>query len=110
MNVRGGSPAARDLAQSFLAHESVGIRITPLERDDVTVLKVDGLLVGDAADVLLSVCETAPGRVVLDLTDLWFVDRQGTRALQELRMRGSTLTGLSPYLRLWFDEKSDDRA
>jgi anti-anti-sigma regulatory factor len=88
----------------------VAIRITTIERDGTTILKVDGQLVGDEARVLLRACGSVPGRLVLDLTDLWFVDRQGTRMLLELRQRGSTLTGLSPYLRLWFDRNAGDPA
>ena len=88
----------------------MAIRITTIERNDTTILKVDGQLVGDEAHVLQRACASVSGRLVLDLTDLWFVDRPGTRLLLELRRRGSTLTGLSPYLRLWFDRKTGGSA
>ena len=38
--------------------------------------------------------------LVLDLSDLRFADRRGVGTLRELRARGVTLVGLSPYLDL----------
>ena len=76
------------------------ILITRLESDEKQVLKVDGFLSAEDTDVLLHACEGLTRRLVLDLTDLRFADRRGVGTLRELRARGISLVGLSPYLDL----------
>jgi anti-anti-sigma regulatory factor len=76
------------------------ILITRMQQDDTHLLKVDGQLSGDDSALLVDACEAVSGHIVLDLTDLWFADRHGVGTLRELRARGVTLSGLSPYLHL----------
>jgi anti-anti-sigma regulatory factor len=76
------------------------ILITRQEHAEAQILKVDGHLSAEDTDVLVRECEAETGCLVLDLTDLRFADRRGVGALRELRARGVTLTGLSPYLSL----------
>jgi anti-anti-sigma regulatory factor len=82
----------------------MAIRITASGEGAARVLKVDGQLSGESALELVRACETAPGRLVLDLTDLRFADRRGVSMLRELRARGAVLQGLSPYLALLLGE------
>ena len=76
------------------------ILITRLEKAEPQVLKVDGQLYAEDAELLVHTCEAETGNLVLDLTDLRFADRRGVGTLRELRARGVTLVGLSPYLDL----------
>jgi hypothetical protein len=76
------------------------ILITRQAHANPQVLKVDGHLSAADTEVLLHACEAETGCLVLDLTDLRFADRRGVWMLRELKARGVTFTGLSPYLSL----------
>jgi anti-anti-sigma regulatory factor len=76
------------------------ILITRLDHAEQHVLRVDGRLSAEDTDLLVQICETVAGRLVLDLTDLQFAGRRGVGTLRELQAHGVTLIGLSPYLDL----------
>jgi len=80
------------------------LRVTPIGKGEFVILKVDGRLVGDELTELLGTHDGMIARLVLDLADLQFADRRGVSALRDLRARGVTFTGVSPYLRLLLDE------
>jgi ABC-type transporter Mla MlaB component len=76
------------------------LQISAIGPAAVTNLKLAGRLTAEEVPVLSRVCAELTGRVVLDLTDLHFADRQGVCLLLELRAQGAELTGVCPYLLL----------
>lgn len=84
------------------------LRITSDGPGPTARLKLDGRLTGDEAPEVRRVCAEVEGRVVLDLTDLQFADRQGVSVLRELRARGAQLIGVSHYLGLLLGETLSD--
>lgn len=94
------STASR-LARNFLvSHGLMTFRISAVGSDPTTSLKLDGRLTAEEVPELARLCAGFTGRMVLDLSDLHFADRQGVSALRELQAQGATLTNASPYLRL----------
>jgi len=71
-------------------------------------LKLDGRLTAEEVLELRRVCTAAKGRLVLDLTDLQFADRQGVSVLRDLRAQGAQLIGVSHYLGLLLGETPSD--
>lgn len=67
-------------------------------------LKLDGRLTGQEVAELRRAYAGATGKVVLDLTDLQFADRQGVSVLREIRAQGAQLIGVSHYLALLLGE------
>lgn len=64
-------------------------------------MELQGRLVGPWVDELRRVTrETGPGcdQVVLDVSDLSFVDRGGVALLRELTTHGIHLDGVTPYI------------
>ena len=76
------------------------LRISSNEPGPTPRLKLDGRLTGEEVLELRRACTAAEGRLVLDLTDLHFADRQGVTVLRELRAQGAQLVGVSHYLGL----------
>ena len=65
------------------------------------MLRLEGRLAGPWVDEVRAASVAAPagdGRLVLDLTDVSFVDRDGVALLRELAAAGSTLTNCSPFV------------
>ncbi len=85
------------------------LRISPSEPGPTSSLKLDGRLTAEEVLELRQACADAKGRLVLDLTDLQFADRQGVSLLRELRSQGAQLIGVSHYLGLLLGEKPGDR-
>jgi len=71
-------------------------------------LKLDGRLTAEEVLELRRACTAATGRLVLDLTDLQFADRQGVNVLREFRAQGAQLIGVSHYLGLLLGDKPSD--
>jgi len=86
----------------------VTIRITRVEADRDITLRVDGQLVGDDAEELLRVCEGLREPTTLDLGGLRFVDSRGVQVLRDLKTRGVTLGGASPFIRLLLGQPATD--
>ena len=84
------------------------LRITSNEPGLTARLKLDGRLTGEEVPELRRACAVAKGRLVLDLTDLQFADRQGVSVLRELRAQGAQLIGVSHYLGLLLGETLSD--
>ena len=76
--------------------------------DSPAAVKLDGRLTGEEVAELQGVCEGVAGRLVLDLTNLQFADRQAVGALRELRAHGAEITGASTYIRLLLDGGASD--
>ena len=84
------------------------LRITSNERGPTARLKLDGRLTGQEVLEVWHACAKAEGRLILDLTDLQFADRQGVSVLRELTARGAQLIGVSHYLGLLLGETLSD--
>jgi len=84
------------------------LRITSNLPGPTTRLKLDGRLTTEEVLEVRRACEGVEGRLVLDLTDLQFADRQGVSVLRELRAQGAQLIGVSHYLGLLLGETLSD--
>ena len=84
------------------------LRITSNEPGPTARLKLDGRLTGEEVLELRRACTAAKGRLILDLTDLQFADRQGVSVLRELRAKGAQLIGVSHFLGLLLGETLSD--
>ena len=71
-------------------------------------LKLDGWLTAEVVPELMRVCAELEAKVVLDLTDLHYADRQGVSVLRDLRVQGAQLIGVSHYLGLLLGETQRD--
>ena len=65
-----------------------------------TTVKVAGRLAGDAVDVLMGACLDIGQVITIDLSEVYYADDAGVRALGELRARGAILQSPRPYLAL----------
>ena len=65
-----------------------------------TTLKVAGRLAGDAVDVLMGACVDLGPVVTIDLSEVYYADDAGVKALAELEARGAVLQNPRPYLAL----------
>ena len=84
------------------------LRITSSGPGPTGRLKLDGRLTAEEVLEVRRACAGTEARLVLDLTDLQFADRQGVSVLQELRAQGAQLIGVSHYLRLLLGETLSD--
>ncbi len=77
------------------------LRITSTRIGIASTLKIEGRLTGQWVDELSRAAEAvlADGpRVVLDLADVTFVDREGIALLRDLRTRGFALADCSSFV------------
>lgn len=75
-------------------------RLSVSEREDLTVIRVDGRLAGDGVTQLESACLAARRPLVLDLTHLATAEDAGVVTLRRLAGQGAHLVGVSPYMTL----------
>ena len=78
----------------------VQLMITITDEPGGTQVRVDGWLEGDGVAEFVRVVDAAAGPVRLLLRDLRGADAAGLAALRRLTDRGTSLEGLSPYIRL----------
>ena len=76
----------------------MAFRLTVTAREDLTVIRVDGRLVGDGVTQLEHACQAARRPVVLDLTHLATADDTGVVTLRRLAGDGAHLLGITPYI------------
>jgi anti-anti-sigma regulatory factor len=65
-----------------------------------TTVRLAGRLAGDAVDVLKGACSDIGPVVTIDLSEVYYADDAGVRALWELRAAGAVLQSPRPYLAL----------
>ena len=89
------------------------VRITRVPgTDGVTRLHVAGRVAGDGATELGMSCDAyLVGRhpLVVDVSDVSFVDEAGLHILKRVVHRGGLLTGCSPFLSEMLDERREER-
>jgi hypothetical protein len=73
-------------------------------RDDESPLRLEGRLTRYEVALLRETLRSARAPHALELADLAFVDEAGAAALRDLRARGVTLRGGSPFVRLLLGE------
>jgi len=78
----------------------VQVMITVMERATSTLVRVDGWLAGEGVAEFVRVVESAAKPVRLSLHELRGADAGGLSVLRRLADRGTTLEGLSTYVRL----------
>ena len=95
---RYGAAAARPLLRVLTAM----MRITRVPgTDGVARLHIEGRVTGDGVKELAASCEAylaARHPLLLDLSDVTFVDEEGLRVLHGVADRGAALQGCSPFL------------
>jgi len=78
------------------------LRITSIERTDrLAWLRLEGQLIGGWVVELRNLCETALGqgkRLIVDLADVSFLDREGTALLKSLKSREVALVNAQPFV------------
>lgn len=77
------------------------LRITPLEAagPGAARLALEGRLVGPwNAELRAAVAAARPGRVILSLSSLHYVDTEGLALLHQLMDQGVTLQEVSPFI------------
>ena len=78
------------------------LRITRVPgTDGVARLHIEGRLTGDGVKQLAASCEAylaARLPLLLDLSDVTFIDEEGSRLLHGVAQRGAALEGCSPFL------------
>ena len=72
-------------------------------RSGITLIRVDGELVGEGVGELEKVCDAVDGPLQLDLTNLRSADARGLGRIRALVGRGASLRGVSPYIALLLD-------
>ena len=65
-----------------------------------TTVRLEGRLAGDAVDVLMDACVDIGPVVTIDLSEVYYADDTGVKALWELRAGGAVLQSPRPYLAL----------
>jgi ABC-type transporter Mla MlaB component len=69
--------------------------------EETTILRLEGQMIGQGVVEVQKICEQylAEGRrLVLDLSEMLFVDRSGVALLRELMRREVTLIRCTPFL------------
>lgn len=74
-------------------------RIHITQEPERRTIHVAGRLAGTHVDDLLGLCGQGNGRVRIDLTDMFSIDRAGLHALRLLAGTGIEIVGLAQYLR-----------
>jgi hypothetical protein len=80
------------------------LRLSVTVKPDLTLVRVDGKLVGPGATQLEQTCRAVRRPLVLDLTHLATADDSGVVALRRLAGEGAHLVGVSPYMGLLLGE------
>lgn len=78
----------------------MALRLTVTPKEDLTVIRVDGRLIGDGVAELDRACGAARRPLVLDLTHLATADAAAVVTLRRLAGDGAHLLGASPYIAL----------
>jgi anti-anti-sigma regulatory factor len=84
------------------------VRIIKTTSEAGTVIRVDGRLAKDSVADLERECQSAEGRLYVDLTNLLSADASGIEALRTLAESGARLMGESPYIRLQLERSEDE--
>ena len=79
------------------------LRITVITNASPAVFKLEGRIVGNMVEELRRVCQDSladPSHtgLVLDLTDVSFLDHDGIALIRQLRRRNVVLTNYSPFV------------
>jgi hypothetical protein len=85
------------------------LRISEERLGEVTVVRVDGRLVGEGVEELDRICTAALRPLRIDLSGLLQADELGLSLLRALRGSGVELAGVSPFIQLLI-ENGRDRA
>ncbi len=73
-------------------------RIDVTEAFGTSTIHIAGRLAGPTIGDLLRVCNSASGKLRIDLTDLLSVDTEGISTLRRLAEDGAELCGVAQYL------------
>ena len=78
------------------------LRISPIESQDrAVILRLEGQVIGPWVDELNRSCEgvlATGARVILDLSEVWFVDRSGVELVRSLVNRHVALLNCSRFV------------
>lgn len=85
----------------------MSLRITRIEGDQGTLLRVDGRLEAESLNELEQACEEAQSPLTLNLEGLRWIDDQGAETLRQLIAGGTVVTGASPFVALRLNEKEE---
>ena len=79
---------------------AVTLRITQVEAETGTILRVDGRLEAESLGELERACQEALLPLILNLEGLLWIDDRAAETLRQLRAKGTVVTNASPYVTL----------
>lgn len=85
---------------SEVSDRRLALRVSVIEAENLTTVRVDGRLGDDGVPGLGDACRLAKRPLVLDLTNLMGSGAAGISLLRELAAGGVQLRGASPYVAL----------
>jgi len=85
-------------------------RIHHSMQDGASIFALSGVLDTEHAARLQELLATeAPGRIVLDLTDITLVDRTAVQVLSRMELAGAEIVNCPGYVRSWMSAEDDSR-
>jgi anti-anti-sigma regulatory factor len=78
----------------------VSLRITRVDSDGGTLLRIDGRLEAECVTEFEKACEEASYPLTLDLEGVMWIDDRAADTLRQLIAGGAVMTNASPYIAL----------
>lgn len=82
------------------------LRVTTWIEGGTTVVQVEGQLVGSGIAVLEKACRASVPPIILDLSNLSWMDSKGTESLRALVREGAQIRSMSPYIDVVFNRET----
>ena len=83
------------------------LRITRVDGDEGTVLRIDGRLAAGCLDEFRKACEETRQRLLLNLQGVLWIDDRAAEYVRSLIAGGAIVTDASPYVALRLNDKKD---
>ena len=87
------------------------LRISKLNRPDAVTLQLEGKVVRDWTSEVRRIWLGISGgtKVIVDLTEVWFVDEHGRELLEQMYAGGAKLVGSGPMIAALIEEIQSER-
>jgi len=84
------------------------MRITRVDSNEGTLLRVDGRLEGEGVNELEQACREARSPLILNLAGVLWIDDRATETLQRMMADDTVVTNASPYVALRLNRKEEE--